>query len=34
MDVVDVTPIEAKPLDLDKELGIPAPKNTENGGEN
>jgi hypothetical protein len=28
MDVVDVTPIESKPLNLDEELGIPAPQNT------
>jgi len=28
MDVVDVTPVEAKPLNLDEELGIPAPQNT------
>ena len=26
MDVVDVTPIESKPLNLDEELGIPAPE--------
>jgi hypothetical protein len=44
MDVVDVTPVEAKPINLDEELGIPAPetpkiaenlqKTVENGGEN
>ena len=26
MDVVDVTPVQAKPLDLDEELGLPAPE--------
>ena len=30
MDVVDVTPIEAKPINLDEELGIPAPVSPEN----
>jgi hypothetical protein len=34
MDVVDVTPIESKPLNLDEELGIPAPQGTQQGGEN
>lgn len=37
MDVVDVTPVEAKPLNLDEELGIPAPispKTAKYGGEN
>ena len=34
MDVVDVTPVEAKAINLDEELGIPAPEKVENGGEN
>ena len=41
MDVVDVTPVEAKAINLDEELGIPAPEkaqntpeNAENGGAN
>ena len=34
MDVVDVTPVAAKPLNLDEELGIPAPQVTQQGGEN
>jgi hypothetical protein len=44
MDVVDVTPIESKAINLDEELGIPAPvspeiaenlqKTAQNGGEN
>jgi hypothetical protein len=28
MDVVDVTPVEAKVINLDEELGIPAPEKT------
>ena len=34
MDVVDVTPIESKAINLDEELGIPAPQGTQQGGEN
>jgi len=30
MDVVDVTPVEAKAINLDEELGIPAPESPKN----